>query len=69
MAGLNDAMGALSVNSSEDADSLLAKAQAEIANDNGFLAQQAPTGAPTAREAQSVAPSQTDDILSRLNNL
>lgn len=65
MAGLNNAMGGLSVSSSESADSLLAQAQAEVANQNGLPTAQMPVGG----MEQSVASSQTDDILSRLNQL
>ena len=67
MAGLNSAMGMMSVSSSENADSLLAQAQAEVAND-GFAVGQAPVGG-MSQTAQPIAPTQTDDILSRLNNL
>ena len=67
MAGLNSAMGMMSVSSSENADSLLAQAQAEVAND-GFSVGQSPVGG-MSQTAQPIAPTQTDDILSRLNNL
>lgn len=68
MAGLNSAMGMMSVSSSESADSLLAQAQAEVATENGLAVGQVPVGG-MAQTAQPLAPTQTDDILSRLNNL